>query len=87
MSKLRISLNPAWLQKWIAPATPPAGPDISILTGPVVVYSTDVPAKAINLMTTSGFRHIPVLDVDDKLVGVLGPRRLTRYLNKHFLNG
>ncbi|MEX2212880.1 MAG: CBS domain-containing protein [Phycisphaeraceae bacterium] len=50
---------------------------------PVIVRDTDPPAKAINLMGTSGFRHIPVLDVDDKVVGLIGPRRTTAYLQKH----
>jgi len=55
-------------------------------TGVVVAYETDSAAKALNLMATGGFRHIPVLDVDDKIVGILGPRRVTSYLQKHFSN-
>lgn len=53
---------------------------------PVSVYETDNPAKAINLMAVGGFRHVPVLDVDDKVVGILGPQRITAYLEK-FLGG
>lgn len=51
---------------------------------PVVAYTTEPPAKALNLMAIGGFRHVPVLDVDDKLVGVLGPRRVTAYLQERF---
>lgn len=51
---------------------------------PIFVRDTDDPAKAINLMATGGFRHIPVLDVDDNLVGLLGPRRITAYLRQYF---
>ena len=51
---------------------------------PVVAYETDLAAKAMNLMATSGVRHVPVLDVDDKLIGVLGPRRMGRFLRDHF---
>lgn len=51
---------------------------------PVVAYETDRAAKAMNLMATSGIRHVPVLDVDDKLIGVLGPRRMGRFLREHF---
>ena len=54
---------------------------------PVVVRDTDSPAKAINLMATGGFRHIPVLDVDDKVVGLIGPRRTTEYLQMHLPTG
>ena len=51
---------------------------------PVVVFSTDPPARAMNLMTSGNFRHIPVVDVDGKILGVIGPARLTSYLKKHF---
>jgi len=51
---------------------------------PVYLRDTDSPAKAINLMATGGFRHVPVLDVDDKVVGILGPRRVTAFLDEHF---
>lgn len=50
---------------------------------PVCVYDMDMPAKALNLMATGNFRHVPVLDVDDRLVGVLGPRRVTSFLSKY----
>ncbi|MBI1336829.1 MAG: CBS domain-containing protein [Phycisphaera sp.] len=51
---------------------------------PMAVYETDTPADALNIMATAGFRHIPVLDVDDKVVGILGPRRITAYLQHYF---
>jgi len=51
-------------------------------TGPVVVYETASPAKALNLMAVGGFRHVPILDVDDKVVGIVGPRRVTHYLQQ-----
>lgn len=47
------------------------------------VNETDSPAKALNLMATGGFRHVPIVDVDGKMVGILGPRRITRYLTRH----
>jgi len=50
---------------------------------PAFVRNTDSPAKAINLMSTGGFRHVPVLDVDDRVVGIIGPRRVTQYLRQH----
>jgi CBS domain-containing protein len=50
---------------------------------PMYVYVTDSPGKAMNLMATAGFRHVPILDVDDKVVGMLGPRRVTRFLQTH----
>ncbi len=53
---------------------------------PQVVYATDCPAKALNLMAVGGFRHIPVLDVNDRVVGILGPRRITEYLDAHMMS-
>ncbi len=51
---------------------------------PVIAYETDTPAKALNFMAVGGFRHVPVLNVDDKVVGMLGPRRVTAYLYQHY---
>jgi len=51
---------------------------------PVVVYMTDSPAQVLNVMVAGGFRHVPVVDVDDRLVGVIGARRVTAYLQQHF---
>ena len=51
---------------------------------PVVAHETDSPAKALNLMSIGGFRHIPILDIDERLVGVIGPRRVINYLHGYF---
>ncbi len=51
---------------------------------PVRVYAGDTPARVLNVMVTRGVRHVPVLDADNRLVGVIGARRLTAYLQKHF---
>ena len=50
---------------------------------PVSVYMADSPAKAIHAMAVHGFRHVPVLDADDRICGILGPRRVTRFLKSH----
>ena len=56
----------------------------SVMTqSPMVVYETDTPAKALNLMAIGGFRHVPIVDVDNRVIGVLGPRRVTAYLQKY----
>ncbi len=47
---------------------------------PTAVYETATPAQALNLMAEAGFRHIPILDMSDRVVGIIGPRRVTRYL-------
>ena len=50
---------------------------------PVFVHDTDTVALALNLMAVGGFRHVPILDVDDKVVGIIGPRRILAYLEPH----
>lgn len=51
--------------------------------GPCALYATESPAKALNLMSVGGFRHIPVLDADEKVVGMLAPRRTTTFLQEN----
>ena len=41
---------------------------------PVYVYETD-PA-ALSVMAISGYRHVPILDLDDRLVGIVSPQRV-----------
>ena len=47
---------------------------------PAVVYANDPPAKAVNLMATGNFRRLPVLNEDDQIIGVVGPKRTTAFL-------
>lgn len=51
---------------------------------PIKVSETETPAAALNLMAHHSFRHVPIVDVDEKLVGMIGPRRVTRYLQSYF---
>ena len=53
---------------------------------PVTVYETDPASAALCVIAVSGLRHVPVLDVDQKLVGVVSPRRVTSFLQDHFVN-
>lgn len=50
---------------------------------PIVVYESDCPAKALNQMAVGGFRHVPVLTVDDRIAGILGPRRVVKYVEQN----
>ena len=51
---------------------------------PIIVYETDSAATALCVIAVSGIRHVPVLDVDGRLVGVVSPRRVTGFLQDHF---
>lgn len=49
---------------------------------PVYVYDTDSAAAAMSVMAVSGYRHVPVVDLDEKLVGILSPHRMTEFMRK-----
>ena len=51
---------------------------------PMRVYITDPPAKALNAMAVGSLRHVPILSVDDHVIGVLGPRRVSAFLMRYF---
>ena len=50
---------------------------------PEAVRGTDTLAKALAVMAVGGFRHVPILDPDDKVIGMIGPRRVNTYLRTH----
>ncbi len=53
---------------------------------PVFVYEDDPVAAALCVMAASGYRHVPVVDQEEKLSGIISPQRVTNYLTKHFQN-
>lgn len=53
---------------------------------PMVVREMDPPARVLNLMGTGSLRHVPVVDTDGKLVGIIGARRVTAYVQQYFSN-
>ncbi|MBT4865811.1 MAG: CBS domain-containing protein [Planctomycetaceae bacterium] len=50
---------------------------------PVYVFDTDSSAAALTVMAVSGYRHVPVVDLDQKLIGIISPQRVTRFLREH----
>jgi len=53
-------------------------------TDPVYVYETDSSAAALTVMAVLVFRHVPVLDLDDNVVGIISPQRVTGFLREQF---
>lgn len=51
---------------------------------PATVYSDESPARVLNVMVTGGFRHVPVLDESDRVIAMIGARRMTAYLQQFF---
>ena len=50
---------------------------------PVYVYDTDSSAAVLCVMAVSGYRHVPVLDVQGRVVGIVSPQRVTKFLLSH----
>jgi len=48
---------------------------------PVVVYETDPAGRALSAIATAGYRHVPVLNLDEEVVGVISLRRVLAFLD------
>lgn len=53
-------------------------------SNPIYVYDTDSAAAALHVMAVSGFRHVPVMNVNDELVGIVSPQRVLAFLQERF---
>ena len=53
-------------------------------TDPIYVYETDSAITSLSVMSMCGYRHVPVLDLNDKLTGIVSPKRLTEFLLHYF---
>ncbi|MGI9203575.1 MAG: CBS domain-containing protein [Woeseiaceae bacterium] len=51
---------------------------------PERVYPTDTIRKAVRLMWRGGFRSVPVVDQDDRVVGCVRHKDIVKYLSEHF---
>ena len=55
---------------------------------PATLRSRDKIAFALHRMNVGGFRHVPILDNDDRLIGVISIRDILRYLtDRHAARG
>ena len=51
---------------------------------PVFVYDSDSAAAVLTVMAVHGFRHVPVIDLDHKILGIASPYRITSFLQSYF---
>jgi CBS domain-containing protein len=49
-------------------------------TNPIFVQESDSSAAALCVMAVMGYRHVPVLGRDHKIVGIVTPQRVTSFL-------
>ncbi len=50
---------------------------------PIYVYESDSSAAALCAMAVMGHRHVPVLDRDHKILGIVTPQRIATFLLGH----
>ena len=56
-------------------------PVSTVMTGnPTVVYESDPAAAALSAIAIAGHRHVPVLGIDEQVIGVISPRRIFDFL-------
>jgi CBS domain-containing protein len=53
-------------------------------SNPIVVYETDPAGTALSAIAVAGYRHVPVLDVHERVVGVISPRRVFAFLQDRY---
>ncbi len=53
---------------------------------PVTLHESDTVATAILKMSEGGYRHLPVVDDDDRPLGLLKVRGIVHFLVEHFPN-
>jgi len=73
------------LRRVLAPGRPLALPLLDCMTpDPVVVRRTESISAAIRRMEEGGYRHLPIVEGDNRPVGVLSVKRIVQYLVEHF---
>ena len=51
---------------------------------PIYVNETDSAVTALSVMAQCGYRHVPVVDLNDNLTGIISPQRVLEFLQRHF---
>ncbi len=51
-------------------------------TDPTIVYSSDPSAAALAAIAVAGHRHVPVLDLNEKVYGIASARRVFEFIDE-----
>ncbi|MDM4018498.1 CBS domain-containing protein [Roseiconus lacunae] len=49
---------------------------------PTIVYSENPSASAVAAIAIAGHRHVPVVNMDEQLLGIVSPRRVFRFIEE-----
>lgn len=73
------------LTKVLAGSITPDTPIVDVMTSPArVIRDGCSVAEVIKTMHEGGFRHMPVVDDDGRLTGIVSVRQIVEYLVEHF---
>lgn len=50
---------------------------------PVFARADESAAKVLAIMAISGYRHVPVVDLQGKTIGIVSPQRVARFLSEY----
>jgi len=53
-------------------------------SNPIYVHETSASASALCVMAVSGYRHVPIVDLDGTIQGIVSPQRVTEFLTEKF---
>ncbi len=53
---------------------------------PEYVYDTDSVAAAMCVMVSGGHRHVPVVDSDERIIGIVSPNRVMTFLQHNLVH-
>ena len=54
---------------------------------PIRAREDESSAAALCVMAAAGYRHVPVVTIDEKVIGIVSPQRVAEFLQKHFADG
>ncbi|MFO0936618.1 MAG: CBS domain-containing protein [Gemmataceae bacterium] len=75
------------LHRVLAMGLPLNVPMMEVMTAnPVTVDITDPIRSAIRKMQQGEYRHLPVVDIDGRPLGVISAKRIIRYIASHYPN-
>jgi len=53
-------------------------------SNPLVVYGGDPSGAALAAIAAAGYRHVPVVNESDEVLGIVSPRRAFTFIEDHF---
>lgn len=56
----------------------------AMTSDPLVVYGSDPAGTALAAIAAAGYRHVPVLNESEEILGIVSPRRVFTFMDRQF---